>query len=104
MIKVSEEWVDEDKLELWEVRQYGERAERITPVTRQTTGKLPQRNIAPTPPNAADLKDKMEQQLREQRAAHQQKRALEMSQGLLFKYQRCLCSCASVLYKVQFII
>ncbi|CAH2074013.1 unnamed protein product, partial [Iphiclides podalirius] len=78
--QVSEEWVDEDKLELWEVRQYGERAERITPVTRQTTGKLPQRNIAPTPPNAADLKDKMEQQLREQRAAHQQKRALEMSQ------------------------
>ncbi|KAJ0180501.1 hypothetical protein K1T71_003905 [Dendrolimus kikuchii] len=77
--QVSEEWVDEDKLELWEVRQYGERAERATPVTRASTGKLPQRGSAP-PPNAADLKDKMEQQLREQRAAHQQKRALEMSQ------------------------
>ncbi|XP_072944153.1 nucleosome-remodeling factor subunit NURF301 [Epargyreus clarus] len=77
--QVSEEWVDEDKLELWEVRQYGERSERVTPVTRTSTGKLPQRNNAPTPPNA-DLKDKMEQQLREQRAAHQQKRALEMSQ------------------------
>lgn len=76
--QVSEEWVDEEKLELWEVRQYGERSERVTPVTRAATGKLPQRGAPP--PNAADLKDKMEQQLREQRAAHQQKRALEMSQ------------------------
>ena len=65
------------------MRQYGERTERATPVTRTSTGKLPQRNIAP-PANAADLKDKMEQQLREQRAAHQQKRALEMSQGITF--------------------
>lgn len=79
---MSEEWVDEDKLELWEVRQYGERTERATPVTRASTGKLPPR-AAPTPANAADLKDKMEQQLREQRAAHQQKRALETSQGII---------------------
>ncbi|XP_061383431.1 nucleosome-remodeling factor subunit NURF301 isoform X4 [Danaus plexippus] len=34
--QVSEEWVDEDKLELWEVRQYGERTERITPVTHKS--------------------------------------------------------------------
>lgn len=60
------------------MRQYGERIERGTPVTRTSTGKLPQRAVQP-PANAADLKDKMEQQLREQRAAHQQKRALEMS-------------------------
>lgn len=73
--------MDEDKLELWEVRQYGERTERATPVTRTSTGKLPQRAAAP-PPNASDIKDKMEQQLREQRAAHQQKRALELSQGI----------------------
>nr|XP_034840271.1 nucleosome-remodeling factor subunit NURF301 [Maniola hyperantus] len=78
--QVSEEWVDEDKLELWEVRQYGERAERATPVTRTSTGKLPPRSATPAPPLAAELKDKMEQQLREQRAAHQQKRALELSQ------------------------
>lgn len=73
---MSEEWVDEDKLELWEVRQYGERTERATPITRTFTGKLPQRSNTPS-----DLKDKMEQQLREQRSAHQQKRALELSQG-----------------------
>lgn len=75
--------MDEDKLELWEVRQYGEKSDRGTPVTRTSTGKLPHRNIAPLP-NASDLKDKMEQQLREQRAAHQQKRALEMSQGKVY--------------------
>lgn len=51
-------------------------------MTRTSTGKLPQRNIAPASANASDLKDKLEQQLREQRAAHQQKRALELSQGL----------------------
>lgn len=80
---MSEEWVDEDKLELWEVRQYGERTERATPVTRTSTGKLPQRSaVQPATPNTSDLKDKMEQQLREQRAAHQQKRALELSQGI----------------------
>ncbi|CAH2259231.1 nucleosome-remodeling factor subunit NURF301 [Pararge aegeria] len=79
--QVSEEWVDEEKLDLWEVRQYGERAERVTPVTRTSTGKLPQRSVASAPANAADLKDKMEQQLREQRAAHQQKRALEQEKS-----------------------
>lgn len=69
------------------MRQYGERTERGTPVTRTSTGKLPPRATQP-PANAADLKDKMEQQLREQRAAHQQKRALEMSQtkGLVLYY------------------
>ncbi|XP_060810725.1 nucleosome-remodeling factor subunit NURF301 [Amyelois transitella] len=74
--QVSEEWVDEDKLELWEVRQYGERAERTeraTPVTRTSTGKLPARA-------APDLKDKLEQQLRDQRAAHHHKRALDAQQ------------------------
>lgn len=74
--QVSEEWVDEDKLELWEVRQYGERAERVTPITRTSTGKLPNKQAAAAAA-AAELKDKIEQQLKEQRAAHQQKRALE---------------------------
>lgn len=94
---MSEEWVDEEKLELWEVRQYGERAERMTPLTRTSTGKLPPRAApagsapavaaaaaaapAPAPANAAELKDRLEQQLREQRAAHHQKRAQEMAQG-----------------------
>lgn len=104
---MTEEWVDEDKLDLWEVRQYGEKADRGTPITRASTGKLPQRNVQGSA-NAAELKDKMEQQLREQRAAHQQKRALEMSQGILpaafratsciFPYLSALVDTLTILY------
>lgn len=90
--QVSEEWVDEDKLELWEIKQYGERAERVLPITRTTTGKLPparnhepkENNIVATKATAQEIKEKMEQQLRMQRAAHQQKRALEMTQGIYY--------------------
>lgn len=88
--QVTEEWVDEDKLELWEIKQYGERVERAVPITRTSTGKLPlsrndQKDVAivttTTKVSAQEIKEKMEQQLRMQRAAHQQKRAQEMSQG-----------------------
>ena len=76
---VSEEWVDEDKLELWEIRQYHERAERVTtPVlTRLKSG-----TTTPTTGTGIkalgglsmeEMKEKAEQQLRAQRAAHQQK-------------------------------
>lgn len=91
--QVTEEWVDEDKLELWEIKQYGERVERAVPITRTSTGKLPlsrsdQKEVAivstTTKVSAQEIKEKMEQQLRMQRAAHQQKRAQEMSQGNYF--------------------
>lgn len=93
--QVTEEWVDEDKLELWEIKQYGERVERAVPITRTFTGKLPltrsstqeqkdMANSTSSKVSAQEIKDKMEQQLRMQRAAHQQKRAQEMSQGMLF--------------------
>ncbi|XP_049823872.1 nucleosome-remodeling factor subunit NURF301 isoform X3 [Aethina tumida] len=87
--QVTEEWVDEDKLELWEIKQYGEKSR---------TGNLPpSRTILEVGPgttavvvdpankitvsgkaSAEEIKEKMEQQLRLQRAAHQQKRALEL--------------------------
>uniref|UniRef100_A0AAR5PPQ8 Nucleosome-remodeling factor subunit NURF301 n=1 Tax=Dendroctonus ponderosae TaxID=77166 RepID=A0AAR5PPQ8_DENPD len=92
--QVSEEWVDEDKLELWEIKQYGEKVEKVNQqvVTRSRTGNLPpprpslQGSIEVgdckvTVNNKAtpeEIKEKMEQQLRMQRAAHQQKRALEV--------------------------
>ncbi|XP_058836423.1 nucleosome-remodeling factor subunit NURF301 [Topomyia yanbarensis] len=115
--QVSEEWIDEDKLELWEIKLYGEKQEKLAaaqvqPVTRTTTGKLPpnrQPNDSSNPstptsngssasgsnsnagsstaPNKStvisnkatreEITEKMEQQLRIQRAAHNQKRALE---------------------------
>uniref|UniRef100_A0A1Q3FWI9 Putative nucleosome remodeling factor subunit n=1 Tax=Culex tarsalis TaxID=7177 RepID=A0A1Q3FWI9_CULTA len=116
--QVSEEWIDEDKLELWEIKLYGEKQEKLAaaqvqPVTRTSTGKLPPNRHAgsssgessnsSTPtngtngaasgsagPNKAgvisskasreEITEKMEQQLRIQRAAHNQKRAMELKQ------------------------
>ncbi|XP_058463796.1 nucleosome-remodeling factor subunit NURF301 [Malaya genurostris] len=113
--QVSEEWIDEDKLELWEIKLYGERQEKlaaaqIQPVTRTSTGKLPPNRLAdssnPSTPTSngssnsntgsssipnkstvisnkatrEEITEKMEQQLRIQRAAHNQKRALEQKQ------------------------
>ncbi|XP_055631397.1 nucleosome-remodeling factor subunit NURF301 isoform X2 [Toxorhynchites rutilus septentrionalis] len=115
--QVSEEWIDEDKLELWEIKLYGEKQEKLAaaqvlPITRTSTGKLPPtRHItsssgdssnSSTPTsngNSAsgsslanksaiisskasreEITEKMEQQLRLQRAAHNQKRAMELKQ------------------------
>ncbi|XP_033322004.1 nucleosome-remodeling factor subunit NURF301 E(bx) isoform X1 [Megalopta genalis] len=93
--QVTEEWVDEDKLELWEIKQYGDRLEKANAqiITRSRSGQ-PQSAGAGSNRNAGsttglgdqlvsgkatpeEIKEKMEQQLRMQRAAHQQKRALE---------------------------
>ncbi|KMQ97122.1 nucleosome-remodeling factor subunit nurf301 [Lasius niger] len=99
--QVTEEWVDEDKLELWEIKQYGDRLEKANAqiITRSRSG-APQSVVVSggrTTVAAAtggtttlsgdqlvsgkatpeEIKEKMEQQLRMQRAAHQQKRALE---------------------------
>ncbi|XP_047346621.1 nucleosome-remodeling factor subunit NURF301 isoform X1 [Vespa velutina] len=92
--QVTEEWVDEDKLELWEIKQYGDRLEKANAqiITRSRSG-VPQSVVVGPNRNAGsnsgidqlvsgkatpeEIKEKMEQQLRMQRAAHQQKRALE---------------------------
>ncbi|XP_033215194.1 nucleosome-remodeling factor subunit NURF301 isoform X2 [Belonocnema kinseyi] len=92
--QVSEEWVDEDKLELWEIKQYGDRLEKANAqiITRSRSG-VPQSVVVGNRGTASatagadqlvsgkqtpeEIKEKMEQQLRMQRAAHQQKRALE---------------------------
>lgn len=103
--QVSEEWIDEDKLELWEIKLYGEKQEKLAaasaqPVTRNSTGKLPISNRNNDPSSVSspaggltkagsainskasreEINEKMEQQLRLQRAAHNQKRALELKQ------------------------
>ncbi|XP_020295522.1 nucleosome-remodeling factor subunit NURF301 isoform X2 [Pseudomyrmex gracilis] len=95
--QVTEEWVDEDKLELWEIKQYGDRLEKANAqiITRSRSG-VPQSGSTSGNRTSAggtagltgdqlvsgkatpeEIKEKMEQQLRMQRAAHQQKRALE---------------------------
>ncbi|XP_046404076.1 nucleosome-remodeling factor subunit NURF301 isoform X3 [Ischnura elegans] len=96
--QVTEEWVDEERLELWEIKQYGERRERANAhvVTRSRTGSLapkPDRldpgqqgasgtgnataGVVSSKASAEEIKERLEQQLRMQRAAHQQRRALE---------------------------
>lgn len=129
--------MDEDKLELWEIKQFGdkyvshyirktsnllislnyrqEKINAIQPVTRTTTGKLPAQRpqhvdtsstttqastvggsstshaniggnkvVVSSKATPEEIKEKMEQQLRIQRAAHHHKRALEMQkQGKL---------------------
>lgn len=85
---VSEDWIDEDRLDLWEIRQYHERIERAasgvgtTPtMTRfktaaaaspQTTAQGASKTAQSTL-TMEEMKEKAEQQLRAQRAAHQQK-------------------------------
>lgn len=130
--QVSEEWVDEDQLQLWEIKLFGERyvfvilsmyfldiyyfefnrleKALLQPVTRASTGKLPSNRAVsevstpnransavrtvPTTSissnskqvvinqktNADEIKEKMEQELRIQRAEHHKKRTLEMMQ------------------------
>ncbi|XP_031787989.1 nucleosome-remodeling factor subunit NURF301 isoform X3 [Nasonia vitripennis] len=80
--QVSEEWVDEDKLELWEIKQYGERSRSGQPQTvvvsgNRTVGSITSGDQVSGKSTPEEIKEKMEQQLRLQRAAHQQKRALE---------------------------
>jgi nucleosome-remodeling factor subunit BPTF len=97
--QVNEEWIDEDKLELCEIRQYFEKETRanLIPTTRTSTGKLPlprQMEVAsdPTtrilvrrPATAAELKEKMETQLRLQRDQNNQKRAEELKQKTIIR-------------------
>lgn len=78
-------------MELWEIKQFGEKQDKSVTVTRTITGKLPPQrtyeatnssssssssssrySIGPARSNE-ELKEKMEQQLKLQRQAHQQK-------------------------------
>lgn len=86
----------------------------LQPITRTSTGKLPttrapsgDNNAASTSGNGGshkvlvsskatpeEIKEKMEQQLRIQRAAHHQKRALEMKNGIFHNGPIvCVCIC-----------
>ncbi|XP_032291521.1 nucleosome-remodeling factor subunit NURF301 isoform X1 [Drosophila virilis] len=97
--QISEEWVDEDKLELWEIKFIGEKQEkaRLATVTRSVTSRQLESNngsgpnassvgspgggrvlLAPKP--GEDVKDKMEQQLKLQRAAHQQRKLIGVNE------------------------
>ncbi|EDW92692.2 uncharacterized protein Dyak_GE21036, isoform E [Drosophila yakuba] len=92
--QISEEWVDEDKLELWEIKFMGEKQEkaRLSAVTRSVASRQLEASgsngsntstngalggagrVQLAPKSSEDVKEKMEQQLKLQRAVHQQRK------------------------------
>jgi nucleosome-remodeling factor subunit BPTF len=82
---VTEEWVDEDRLELWVIKQYHERIEKAAAMaaaasTTTSTPHLTRLKSTPQtmgpggkPMTMEELKAQAEQQLRAQRTAHQLK-------------------------------
>ncbi|XP_053954762.1 nucleosome-remodeling factor subunit NURF301 isoform X1 [Anastrepha ludens] len=96
--QISEEWVEEEKLELWEIKLMGERHEksRQAAMTRSVVLRQAAEQAAASPSSSSasssggsnssttkvvitaksseEIKEKMEQQLKLQRAAHQQKK------------------------------
>ncbi|KAK3091634.1 hypothetical protein FSP39_021392 [Pinctada imbricata] len=76
---VIENWTPEEELELWEIKQFGEKlAKQRAAIQEKTTQDQVQLNQA----NALQLKAQLEQQLKQQRLALQQKRLLE-AQGVV---------------------
>ena len=87
---VTEEWVDEDRLELWVIKHYHERMERAaaaaaasanTPTSSVTKLKGTPQTAGSARLSVEELREKAEQQLRAQRAAHQLKSATATTPG-----------------------
>ncbi|XP_069124363.1 nucleosome-remodeling factor subunit BPTF-like isoform X2 [Argopecten irradians] len=73
---VTETWTPEEELELWEIKQFGEKLAKQRAAIQEKTNQ----DTAKTAMNAQQLKAQLEIQLKQQRLALQQKRMLE-SQG-----------------------
>ena len=93
---VTEEWVDEDRLDLWVIKHYHERMERAAAAVAAGTATTPGSQLTrlKTTPGQAlgpggkpltmeELKAQAEQQLRAQRAAHQLKSATPGTPGIV---------------------
>ncbi|XP_052763553.1 nucleosome-remodeling factor subunit NURF301-like isoform X2 [Mya arenaria] len=68
---VTETWVPEERLELWEIKLFGEKVEK------QRAAQQEKLNTQQAAQNATQIKQQLEEQLKQQRAAMQQKRLLE---------------------------
>lgn len=94
-----EEWVDEDKLDLWEIRFFGERLERAAVVTKRCVGERGEsvQTVTTQGASPAEIRARMEEQLKIQRANFNQKKALEstpLAKGGVVKLS--LCSAATI--------
>ncbi|XP_052262825.1 nucleosome-remodeling factor subunit BPTF-like isoform X2 [Dreissena polymorpha] len=72
---VTEKWVPEEKIELWEIKLFGEKVEKQRAAMQE---KSSTQQVAH---NAVQIKQQLEEQLKAQRAAMQQKRLLEAQAG-----------------------
>ncbi|XP_067672997.1 nucleosome-remodeling factor subunit BPTF-like [Haliotis asinina] len=80
---VTETWVPEEDLDLWEIKQFGEKLEKQRAASHEKTiivTTTTTSTATTTTQNAAQIKAQMEQQLKQQRLALQQKR-LQEAQG-----------------------
>ncbi|XP_054160935.1 nucleosome-remodeling factor subunit BPTF-like [Oppia nitens] len=68
---VTECWVPEEELELWEIRQFGEKVEKQQQLAKQRAAEEAQRQ------NSEKIRKQMEEQLKKQREALHQKRMAE---------------------------
>ena len=68
---VTECWVPEEELELWEIRQFGEKVEKQQQMAKQKAAEAAQRE------NSEKIRKQMEEQLKKQREALHQKRMAE---------------------------
>ncbi|XP_060074835.1 nucleosome-remodeling factor subunit NURF301-like [Ylistrum balloti] len=73
---VTETWTPEEELELWEIKQFGEKLAKQRAAIQEKTSQ----DSVKTAVNAQQLKAQLEMQLKQQRLALQQKRMME-SQG-----------------------
>ncbi|XP_056018158.1 nucleosome-remodeling factor subunit BPTF-like isoform X3 [Ostrea edulis] len=75
---VTEQWTPEEELELWEIKQFGEKlARQRAAIQEKSNGPETTPVQQVTSVNAVQLKAQLEQQLKQQRLALQQKRLLE---------------------------
>ncbi|XP_050394423.2 nucleosome-remodeling factor subunit BPTF [Patella vulgata] len=68
---VTEDWVPEETLELWEIKQFGEKLEKQRAAIQEKI------TVNTTQQTAAQIKERMEQTLKQQRLVMQQKRLQE---------------------------
>uniref|UniRef100_A0A0L8FKB1 Uncharacterized protein n=2 Tax=Octopus bimaculoides TaxID=37653 RepID=A0A0L8FKB1_OCTBM len=80
---VTETWTPEEQLELWEIKQFGEKLEKQRAALQEKTsqqssvGASSSPSSSGLPQNAAQIKAQMEMQLKQQRLNLQQKRLLQ---------------------------
>ncbi|XP_066966214.1 nucleosome-remodeling factor subunit NURF301 isoform X1 [Macrobrachium rosenbergii] len=74
-----EEWVEEERLDLWEIRFFGERLERAATVSKRSVGERGEciQTVTTRGSSPAEIRARMEEQLKIQRANFNQKKALE---------------------------